>query len=100
MPVDTCAVKAPPPEARRHPGHGVDFLVWPDQVDATFTGCQKAWLEDGRLLGTTVFKQGKVWSFTAREPKSRTTLRCQYHGTPAKAMPAQCPPREAFPLWQ
>jgi hypothetical protein len=100
-PVDTCALKSPPVAARIQPGHGVDLLVWPAQVDGSFTGCQKAWLEDGWLLGTAVFKQGQVQSFTAREPKSRVTLRCRYAGASAgKPLPATCPPREAFPLWR
>ena len=99
-PVDTCALKAPPPQARRLPSHGVDFLVWPDHLESNFTGCQKAWLENGHLLATTVFRQGQVWSFSTREPKSRSTLRCLYHGTPAKPLPEECPPREDFPLWE
>ena len=98
-PVDTCAVKTPPPQARLRPSHGVDLLIWPDRLDANFTGCQKVWLEDGHLLGTTVFKQGKVWSFSTREPESRITLRCRYHATPVRPMPEQCPPPEDFPLW-
>jgi hypothetical protein len=100
-PVGTCALKSPPASARVQPGQGVDILVWPDRVDDHFTGCQKAWLEDGRLLGTTVFNQGQVQSFTAREPKGGATLRCRYQGAAAdKPLPAKCPPREAFPLWR
>jgi len=97
---DTCAIKSPPPQARRLPTHGVDFLIWPPQVDASFTGCQKVWLEDGTLLGTTVFKRGQVQTFTSREPDSDTTLRCDYRkASKQKPLPEDCPALEDFPWW-
>lgn len=97
---DTCTLKSPPPQARRVPTHGVDFLIWPPQIDAAFTGCQKVWLEDGHLLGTTVFKRGQVQSFSSREPGSDTTLRCNYKtSSKKKPLPDDCPAREDFPLW-
>jgi hypothetical protein len=97
----TCDLKSPPPQARRLPTHGVDFLIWPVQIHTAFTGCQKVWLEDGTLLITTVYKKGQVQTYTAKEPDSKTTLRCDYRQPPSKQKPphGDCPALDDFPLW-
>jgi hypothetical protein len=74
---DACSLDKPPKEAARHPTHGVDFLVYPNEVPKRFTGCQKVWLEDGSLLSSLKYTNGIVTSVELTEPEQQKVI-CKF----------------------
>ena len=84
--------------------HGFDFIVDPQPVPGSFTGCQYGWIGDGNAPSTmekvitAYYVAGRVQWYEARWP-DRPMHRCVYEGgviASSKSIDAsQCPVRES-----
>lgn len=75
----------PPRQAEVIRTHGVDFAVFPSQLDEHFSGCQHYWLGDGddpkqmKKMMVLRFDEGQIKWLAAREPK-KPEYSCAYDG--------------------
>ena len=97
----------PPRDATVIRTHGVDFAVFPAQLDQHFSGCQHYWLGDGdhpkqmKKMMALRFRDGQIEWLVAREPK-KPEYACSYDGgvlVEAQSRNSKwCPEPEEFKL--
>ncbi len=73
-----CELKNPPPGAKRQATFGGEVLTYPPHVGTAYSGCQMAWMDDGELLTTTYYRDGKVISIKGRDPDDNKQFYCAY----------------------
>ena len=88
-----------PEISKKREVHGLEFYLYPEKIDAKFSGCQSIWLGDGYKLATAKYLKGEIIVFESQEP-GEEKISCHYKNQQVLAQTAKgkCPSSAKFPL--